>query len=250
MYLEVQRFGDSLFFTSKVLGWQVKQIWLILFTYQICFLWDLELLDRVWAPGSLWMHPWRLRFQEASLVALFHCRLDAEQFLPLLELEIFSDLYHLWYLWYYIYIKIIYVLLTISIHLSFIIIHVTVHLESCVLSSFILFFGSLHLVAMPANKVWERLRQVTVLNRFEVFYDHPGHGKWRPPLLLWCVSQWFRDVSRSTRSSFEVLVSPESIFEAWIGMTISAATTATRQTASRMYIESYDFDIESYPVMP
>ena len=43
----------------------------------------------------------------------------------------------------------------------------------------------------------------------------------------------------------EVLaVSPESIFEVWIGMTISAATTATRQTASRRDIESYDFDIE------
>lgn len=51
------------------------------------------------------------------------------------------------------------------------------------------------------------------------------------------------EMFRSTRSS-EVLVSPESIFEAWIGMTISAATTATRQTASRRDIESYDFDIE------
>ena len=38
---------------------------------------------------------------------------------------------------------------------------------------------------------------------------------------------------RVTRS--EVLVSPESIFEAWIGMIISAATTATRRTASRRF---------------
>ena len=31
--LHFQRFGDSLLFTSKVLGWQVKQILLILFTH-------------------------------------------------------------------------------------------------------------------------------------------------------------------------------------------------------------------------
>ena len=112
-------------------------------------------------------------------MALFHCRLDAEQ-LALLELEICSDLEFMLYMYIYIFIYLFIYLFIYSFIYLFIL--YLPFLFICELSLFILSFihSIIHSFRIMCFVIihfilWKAF--LTVLNRFEVFYDHPGHGK-------------------------------------------------------------------------